>query len=155
MKIYYGNTVHNTYIIINNKIKIYSIFIMYKKIVFDKKGDHFGNLIALEQGKDFFFDVKRVYYIWGTLRDKIRGKHAHKKLEQIVICVSGSCDFILDDGKKRKIINLNSPTIGLYIKNRVWREFTNFSSDCVLIVLASELYDENDYIRSYNDFRKG
>ncbi len=126
----------------------------YEILTFGVKGDHTGKLVALEKGEEFPFDIKRVYYIWDTNSTVVRGRHAHKNLEQVVVCTSGSCDFILDNGKTRKIIHLNSPTQGLYIKNNLWREFTNFSKDCVVMVLASEHYDENDYIRKYEDFLK-
>ena len=119
---------------------------------FKVRGDHTGNLIAIEGGKNIPFDIKRVYYIWGTNNEVIRGKHAHRKLEQVIICTSGSCDFILDNGNTREIIHLNNPAKGLYIKSNIWREFTNFSKDCVIMVLASEHYDESDYIRDYNVF---
>lgn len=119
---------------------------------FPVHGDHTGSLVALEKGADFPFEIKRVYYIWGTARDVVRGHHAHKNLEQVVVCTSGSCDFILDDGTKRETYRLDSPTKGLHIKNNVWREFTNFSPDCVVMVLASEHYNEADYIRNYGDF---
>lgn len=126
----------------------------YELITFPVHGDHTGSLIALEKGEDFPFDIKRVYYIYGTENSVIRGRHAHRKLEQVIICTSGCCDFILDDGKNRKIIHLDDPKEGLYVKGCIWREFTNFSFDCVVMVLASEHYDEADYIRSYDDFLK-
>lgn len=125
---------------------------MYKILNFPIYGDYKGNLVALEKGADFPFDIKRVYYIYGTAKDAIRGKHAHRKLEQVIICISGSCDFILDDGEHRQTIHLDNPAQGLYIKHNVWREFTNFSDDCVVMVLASEHYDEADYIRNYDQF---
>ncbi len=125
---------------------------MYKLLNFPVHGDHTGSLVALEKGKDFPFAIKRVYYIWGTKQTAIRGKHAHRKLEQVIICTSGSCDFILDNGRKKEVVHLDSPSTGLYIKNNIWREFTNFSKNCVVMVLASEHYDEQDYIRNYKDF---
>ena len=82
----------------------------------------------------------------------MRGRHAHKKLEQVIVCVSGSCDFILDNGQERAMVCLDNPAQGLYIKHNIWREFTNFSKDCVVMVLASEHYDESDYIRNYEEF---
>lgn len=115
-------------------------------------GDYSGSLIALEKGTDFPFEIKRVYYIWGTAKDVVRGHHSHKKLEQVVVCTSGSCDFILDNGKCRRTYHLDSPVRGLYIKSNVWREFTNFSPGCVVMVLASEHYNEADYIRDYDEF---
>ncbi len=126
----------------------------YELLDFNIHGNHDGNLVALESKQNIPFDIKRVYYIWGTKRDIIRGKHAHLKLEQVIVCVSGSCDFILDDGQERQSIHLDNPAKGLYIKHNIWREFTNFSPDCVIMVLASEHYDEADYIREYETFRK-
>ena len=126
---------------------------IYDLLHFRVHGDHAGNLIALEKGADFPFDIKRVYYIWGTDKNVVRGKHAHRKLEQVIICTSGSCDFILDDGHNRETVHLDSPTQGLHIKANIWREFTNFSPDCVVLVLASEHYDESDYIRDYDQFK--
>lgn len=126
--------------------------VKYDLLNFKVRGDHTGNLVALEKGEDFPFDIKRVYYIWGTDRNVMRGKHAHRKLEQVIVCTSGSCDFILDDGKERTTVHLDSPAQGLHIKSNIWREFTNFSPDCVVMVLASEHYDESDYIRNYQTF---
>lgn len=125
---------------------------LYKLINFPAHGDHTGQLVALEKGAQFPFDIKRVYYIWGTGPSVVRGKHAHRTLQQVIICVSGSCDFILDNGHVRETVRLARPDQGLYIKNNVWREFTNFSPDCVVVVLASEYYDEHDYIRDYETF---
>jgi dTDP-4-dehydrorhamnose 3,5-epimerase-like enzyme len=127
----------------------------YEILKFNVKGDHSGSLVALEKGADFPFDIKRVYYIWGTDKQMVRGRHAHKNLEQVVVCTSGSCDFILDNGRERETIRLSSPSEGLYIKQHIWREFTNFSDDCVVMVLASEHYNEVDYIRDYDEFLQG
>ena len=124
----------------------------YKILDFPVHGDESGNLIAIEQNKDIPFSIKRVYYIWGSKFNAIRGKHAHKHLEQVIICLSGSCDFILDNGQKRITVHLDTPTKGIYIKNKIWREFTNFSSDCIIVVLASEHYNVSDYIKDYNQF---
>ena len=126
--------------------------VKYDLLNFNVRGDHAGKLVALEKGAEFPFEIKRVYYIWDTDSNVIRGKHAHRKLEQVIICTSGSCDFILDDGKERTTVHLNSPVQGLHIKSNIWREFTNFSKDCVVMVLASEHYSEADYIRDYKTF---
>lgn len=125
-----------------------------KKIKFKAFGDNRGSLISLEQHKNIPFKIKRVYYIFGTRTNTTRGKHAHTNLKQIVICVSGKCKFLLDDGKKKKIIELNNPTEGLYIGKNIWREMYDFSHDCVLVVLANKYYDENEYIRDYEEFLK-
>ena len=130
------------------------IKMLYDLLNFKVRGDHTGNLVAVEGGIDFPFDIKRVYYIWGTDANVIRGKHAHRSLEQIIICTSGSCDFILDNGNTRETVHLDNPAVGLYIKSNIWREFTNFSPDCVIMVLASEHYDEQDYIRDYEQFKQ-
>ena len=126
-----------------------------KFIEFDIKGDERGKLIALEQFKNIPFEIKRVYYIF-DLKNKIpRGFHAHKNLQQVVICLKGSCKFLLDNGEERvKDIILDSPNKGLFIDKMIWREMYDFSEDCVLLVLASDYYDEGDYIRNYGEFLK-
>ena len=126
----------------------------YKLLDFDIHGDHLGNLVAIEEEIDLPIKIKRVYYVWGTDHNAIRGKHAHKNLQQVIICVNGECDFILDDGENKQTIHLNNPSQGLYINNNIWREFTNFSDDCVIIVLASEHYIPEDYIHNYEEFKK-
>ena len=126
----------------------------YRLINFSVCGDYRGNLVPIEAQKDVPFDIKRVYYIWGAQKDITRGQHAYHKLDQVVVCVSGACDFILDNGKKKETVHLSSPNQGLYIKHNVWREFTNFSSDCVVLVLASDHYDESDCIKDYQAFLK-
>ncbi|MFN8670613.1 MAG: FdtA/QdtA family cupin domain-containing protein [Candidatus Sericytochromatia bacterium] len=121
-------------------------------INFEIKGDSRGSLISIENLKNIPFDIKRIYYIFNTLDDVIRGKHAHKKLEQVLICLSGSCYIDLDTGIEKTSFLLDSPQKGLYIKDMVWREMRNFSSNTVLLVLASDFYNENDYIRNYESF---
>ena len=125
---------------------------LIKTIEFDLLGDERGSLISLEENKNIPFDIKRVYYIFGTEQGVARGFHAHKNLQQVAICVKGSCRFILDNGKCRESIVLDSPSVGLYIDNNKWREMHDFSEDCVLMVLASNYYDEADYIRDYDKF---
>lgn len=115
-------------------------------------GDDRGSLIALEAKKTVPFDIKRVYYIFDTQQGVGRGFHAHHNLKQIAVCVTGKCRMILDDGKTREEAWLDSPTKGLLIGDLVWREMHDFSENCVLLVLASEYYDETDYIRDYDEF---
>ncbi len=115
-------------------------------------GDHRGQLVALEVNRQIPFEIKRVYYIFDTKEGVERGFHAHVNLKQIAIAVKGSCTFVLDDGKKREEIKLDNPNKGLFIEGLIWREMKDFSSDCVLVVLASEHYDESDYIRDYSKF---
>jgi len=117
-------------------------------------GDDRGSLISIEQSKNIPFNIKRVYYIFGTKKNIRRGFHAHKKLKQVAICISGSCEFLLDNGKTKKTILLNSPDKGLLINDMIWREMYNFSNNCTLIVLANEYYNESDYIRNYDEFLK-
>ena len=124
----------------------------YRLINFQKHGDERGMLIALETNNEVPFEIKRVYYMYDTLSNVRRGFHAHKKLEQILICIHGECKIHLDDGKETEEILLNKPYEGLYITNDMWREMYDFSPDAVLLVLASELYDESDYIRNYDKF---
>ena len=124
----------------------------YKLINFKTLGDERGSLIAIEQGHNAPFEIKRVYYIFDTKQGVERGFHAHLYLKQIAIAVKGSCTFILDDGEKRKEIKLDNPNQGLFIEGLIWHEMKDFSSDCVLVVLASEHYDESDYIRDYSRF---
>lgn len=122
------------------------------KYMFQPHGDERGQLIALEEGRDIPFQIKRVYYMYDTGRGVHRGFHAHKKLEQILVCVSGSCTVLLDSGSEKKEVFLEKPYEGLYIPPSTWREMYDFSPDAVLVVLASELYDESDYIRDYDEF---
>ncbi|WP_419769427.1 MAG: sugar 3,4-ketoisomerase [Candidatus Marinarcus sp.] len=124
----------------------------YHLIDFKTLGDDRGSLIAIEEGYNAPFDIKRVYYIFDTKKGIERGFHAHINLKQIAIAVKGSCTFVLDNGKQKEEIELNSPNQGLYIDGLIWREMKNFSLDCVLVVIASEHYDESDYIRDYNQF---
>lgn len=124
------------------------------KYEFGIHSDGRGDLVAIENPKDIPFEIKRIYYIYGTGADITRGKHAHKNLKQILICVHGECKILLDNGKEKETILLNKPNEGLYIENNIWREMYDFSSDAVLLVVASNIYDENDYIRDYEDFIK-
>ena len=126
----------------------------YKLIDFEIHGDSRGKLISLEELKNIPFEIKRVYYIYDTLPEEVRGKHAHKELEQIVIAMDGACQFVLDDGKTVEKIWLNTPNKGLYIGKNIWREMKHFSYGCKLMVLASDYYDEKEYIRNYEEFLK-
>lgn len=127
---------------------------LIKTINFKPLGDERGSLIALEGNKSVPFNIKRIYYIFGTKEDVSRGFHAHRNLKQVAICVMGRCRFVLDDGKQREEIVLDNPSTGLLIEDLIWREMSEFSPDCVLVVLANKYYDANDYIRNYSDFLK-
>lgn len=115
-------------------------------------GDERGALIALEEGRNIPFPIKRVYYMFKTKEGVRRGFHAHKALKQVAIAVRGSCRFMLDDGIERVEVRLDNPAQGLLIESFMWREMYDFSEDCVLMVLADQLYDESDYIRDYSQF---
>ena len=125
----------------------------YRLIEMNVHGDSRGKLVSLESMKDVPFEIKRVYYMFDTLPNESRGFHAHKDLEQVIIAMDGACRFVLDDGKKKEIVLLNRPDVGLYIGKNMWREMHDFSYGCKLVILASEYYDENEYIRNYDDFR--
>lgn len=123
-----------------------------EKYQFQQHGDDRGQLVALEENKDFPFSVKRVYYIYDTKEGVHRGFHAHQHLQQILVCVHGSCKILLDNGKEKESVLLNSPSEGILVGNNIWREMYDFSPDAVLLVLASEFYNEEDYIRDYDKF---
>lgn len=125
---------------------------LVKLISFESLGDHRGSLVALEQNKNIPFAIKRIYYIFDTKQGVVRGLHAHKALKQVAIALKGSCRFVLDDGNTKEDIILDCPTKGILIDSCLWREMHDFSDDCVLMVLASEHYDESDYIRDYAVF---
>lgn len=124
------------------------------KYAFQQHGDERGMLVALEEYKDIPFEVKRVYYMYDTKKDVHRGFHAHKCLEQILVCICGSCKVLLDNGEEKKVISLEKPYEGLYVANDMWREMYDFSPDAVLLVLASDYYNEEDYIRDYDQFMR-
>jgi oxalate decarboxylase/phosphoglucose isomerase-like protein (cupin superfamily) len=111
-----------------------------------------GNLTPIEEDADIPFAIKRVYYLYDVPSGEARGGHAHRALQQLIIAVSGSFDVILDDSRDRLSFFLNRPDRGLYVPPGLWRELENFSSGAVSLVLASQEYDENDYIREYNAF---
>lgn len=115
-------------------------------------GKEMGNLTVIEGKRDAPFDIKRIYYIYDIPEGVERGSHAHKSLHQLIIAVSGSFDIVLDDGKNKKLFHMNRSHFGLYVCPMMWRTLNNFSSGAVCLVLASEFYDEKDYIRNYTDF---
>jgi len=123
----------------------------YKIIDIPKINNSKGN-IGVVENDTIPFDVKRVYYLFDVPSGAKRGGHAHKKLKQVILAISGSFDVVLKNGKSKEIITLNRPDKGLLIENNIWRELENFSSGSVCLVLASEEFSENDYIRSYKDY---
>lgn len=119
---------------------------------FPVHGDARGCLVALEGQQQIPFDIKRVYYIYQAAPDVRRGFHAHKQLQQMLICVSGSCKILMDDGREKRTVILDQPHQGLYVGPGVWHEMFDFSPDAVLLVLASQVYQESDYLRDYGEF---
>ncbi|PLS85637.1 MAG: isomerase [Actinobacteria bacterium] len=111
-----------------------------------------GNLTFVEGGRHIPFDIRRVYYLYDVPGGEMRGGHAHRELEQLLVAMSGSFDVVLDDGREKKTVTLNRSYFGLYVPRMIWRELVNFSSGSVCMVLASEFYDEADYYRDYSEF---
>lgn len=112
-----------------------------------------GNISVIENNIDLPFEVRRVYYLYDIPGGAERGGHAHKKLKQLIIAASGCFDVILNDGKNKKIIELNRPNYGLLMEPGIWRELINFSSGAICLVLASHIYENEDYIRDLNEFK--
>lgn len=112
-----------------------------------------GVLCVAEQQKNIPFEIKRVFYIY-DLHDNgaIRGKHAHREVEQAIFCIKGSFEIQLDDGENKQTIKLEKPNEGLYLGTMLWNVMTKFSDDCILLIFASDFYNESDYIRDYKDF---
>ena len=123
-----------------------------KIIELPKIADFRGNLTFVESGNQIPFDIKRVYYLYDIPGGSERGGHAHKDLSQLIIAMSGSFDILLDDGIDKKRFHMNRSYYGLYVCPMIWRELDNFSSGSVCMVLASNLYDEADYYRDYDEY---
>jgi len=115
-------------------------------------GDHRGSLVVAEANRNVPFSIQRLYYIFGAQPDVPRGFHAHKELQQIAFCIQGSCKILMNNGKERQEVLIGQPNKGLFIPPMVWHEMHGFSEDCILLVLASDHYDESDYIRNYDQF---
>jgi hypothetical protein len=133
-----------------NKFTVFDCSIIH----FPKIQNRAGNITPIQNNIEAPFAIKRVYYLYDVPGGESRGAHAHKVLEQLIIAASGSFDVTIDDGKNKKTISLNRPNYGLHLKPGMWRELSNFSSGSICLVLASLLYDESDYIRDYEDFKK-
>jgi hypothetical protein len=113
-----------------------------------------GNITPVENDNTIPFKVKRVYFLYDIPGGESRGAHGHKNLESLIVAISGSFDVTIDDGVNRKTVQLNRPYIGLHLLPGIWRDISNFSSGAVCLVLASEVYNQEDYIRTYDDFLK-
>ncbi len=123
-------------------------------ISLEPKGDEQGYLMVWEGNRNVPFEIKRCYYIYGTREGIVRGHHAHHKLKQLLICVSGSVDVYCEYGDKKETYRLDEPNKGLILDGLIWHEMLNFSKDAVLLVLADDYYDESDYVRDYNEFER-
>ena len=123
-------------------------------IKFNQLGDDRGHLVVVEDLKVVPFDIKRVFYIYGSDCDVVRGQHANRKTEFVLINVSGASKVTTDDGYEKTTFNLDEPDMGVYIPEMVWKNMYDFSKDSVLLVLASEHYDGNEYMRDYEEFIK-
>lgn len=125
---------------------------LIKWIELQQRGDERGYLTVIETHVNIPFDIKRVYYLTSLSKDLPRGFHAHRQLEQLAVCVAGSCKVLLDNGQEKEWVTLDSPKAALRIEPMVWHEMKDFSENCVFLVLASEHYDESDYIRCYDSY---
>jgi len=126
----------------------------YELIEFQKLGDEFGELVVAECGKHIPFDVKRIFYIYGTKPGVVRGRHANRKSSFLLINMFGSVKIKVDTGKKKEIIDLNRPNVGVYLDKMVWKDMYDFSEGSCLLVLSDELYDSKEYVRDYQEFLK-
>ncbi len=115
-------------------------------------GDERGNLVVVEGNMDIPFEIKRIFYIYGSDDTVVRGQHANSLSEFVMINVSGTSKVKVDNGEESRVIELNRPRMGLYLKNNIWKDMYDFSADSILLVLASEHYDESEYIRDYQEY---
>ncbi len=121
---------------------------------FKEKGDERGQLVIVEGMKDIPFEIKRVFYMYGSEKGIIRGQHANKKSKFVLINISGNSKVKVDDGIRTKVYSLDRPYMGLYLPELVWKDMYDFSENSILLVLSSEYYDSNEYIKSYDEFLK-
>ncbi|WP_066315213.1 FdtA/QdtA family cupin domain-containing protein [Bacillus sp. FJAT-29814] len=124
----------------------------YKLLEFPQLGDERGQLVVVEQLKEIPFELKRIFYIYGTKGNVARGQHANRRSQFVLINLRGSCKVLIDDGFNSDVIVLDKPHTGVYLDRMVWKEMFDFSSDSILLVLSSELYDKSEYISDYKEF---
>ena len=127
---------------------------LYRKVTFPELGDERGNLVVVEGGRDIPFEIKRAFYIYGSDATVVRGCHANRQSEFVLINVSGSSKVMVTDGTSKEVISLSRPRDGLYIPKMIWKEMYDFSPDSVLMVLASTHYDGSEYIRDFDQYLK-
>ncbi len=126
----------------------------YKIIELPEMGDERGNLVIIEGNQDIPFEIKRVFYMYGTDSTMVRGSHANRKSEFVLINVAGSTKIKIDDGFSTAVVELNKPRMGIYIPAMLWKDMYDFSDDSVLLVLSNEHYDDSEYIRDYDEYKK-
>lgn len=127
---------------------------LYKLLKFKEMGDARGKLVAIEANQDVPFEIKRIFYIYGTDSTAVRGQHANRNSEFIFINVAGSSKVRISDGTHEEVVVLDQPGAGLYMPKMVWKEMYDFSPDSVLLVLTNTHYDGNEYIRDYDEYLK-
>lgn len=132
----------------SNKTTVYDCSLLYLPKIHNRK----GNITVVENDLNIPFNIKRVYYIYDIPGGEDRGAHAHKTLSQLIIAASGSFDILIDDGINKRIVNLNRPYLAFHLVPGIWRQLINFSSGAICLVLASDFYNELDYIRNYKNF---
>ncbi|WP_407535973.1 FdtA/QdtA family cupin domain-containing protein [Cetobacterium somerae] len=126
----------------------------YKILSFPQLGDNRGNLVVVEGMKNIPFEIKRMFYMYGIKNDVIRGQHANRKSEFVLINLAGSCKIKVDDGKNEEIIILDKAHEGIYLDRMVWKDMYDFSKDSILLVLSNQSYDSEEYVRDYIEFKK-
>lgn len=124
----------------------------FKVFEFNEMGDARGNLVVIEGNEDVPFEIKRIFYMYGTDGDWVRGQHANKKSDFVLVNVAGTSKVKIDDGFSTAIVELNKPRMGIYIPKMIWKEMYDFSKDSVMLVLSNEHYDAKEYIRDYNEY---
>lgn len=124
----------------------------FKVFEFNEMGDARGNLVVIEGNEDVPFEIKRIFYMYGTDGDWVRGQHANKKSDFVLVNVAGTSKVKIDDGFSTAVVELNKPRMGIYIPKMIWKEMYDFSKDSVMLVLSNEHYDAKEYIRDYNEY---
>lgn len=124
----------------------------FKVFEFNEMGDERGNLVVIEGNEDVPFEIKRIFYMYGTNGDWIRGQHANRKSDFVLVNVAGRSKVKIDDGFSTAIVELNKPRMGIYIPRMIWKEMYDFSKDSIMLVLSNEHYDADEYIRDYDDY---
>lgn len=131
-----------------NKATVYDCNVIHLPKIYREA----GSITPVQNNLEIPFSIRRIYYLYDIPAGETRGAHAHKSLEQLIIAASGSFDITIDDGRNKKTVHLNRPFMGLHIKPYIWRDMSNFSSGATCLVLASNLYNAQDYIRDYEEF---